>query len=78
MGLGIFGAWLGVFLVPLLIWGIAWKGWALWKSAREDSKVWFVVLFFLNTLGILDILYIFMFSKKPENASKIIKNKSKR
>ena len=46
------------------IWVLPWKGMALWKSAREGSKAWFVVLLLLNTVGILDILYIYVFSKK--------------
>jgi hypothetical protein len=39
---------------------------ALWKSAREGSKVWFVVLLVVNTVGILDILYLYVFSKKSQ------------
>jgi hypothetical protein len=41
-----------------------WKGWALWKAAKNDQKVWFIVLLFVNTLAILEILYIFVFSEK--------------
>ena len=63
-GAGMFGAGLGVFLLPILIWGIFWKGWALWRAAKNNSRVWFVVLLILNTLGILDILYIFVFGKE--------------
>ncbi len=54
----------GVLLVIILIWSIIWKGLALWKSAREGSKVWFVVLLIVNTIGILEILYLYVFSKK--------------
>lgn len=70
-GAGLVGGWLGMFLVPVLVWSLAWKGWALWKAAREDSKVWFIVLLLINTVGILDILYIFMFSAKPETTVKL-------
>ncbi len=48
----------------LLIWSLIWKGIALWKAAKSDSKVWFIVLLIVNTFGILDILYIYIFSKK--------------
>ena len=52
------------FLVGLLIlWSLVWKGLALWKAAQEKSMVWFVVLLIVNTAGILEILYIFGFSK---------------
>jgi hypothetical protein len=54
----------GVVLAVLLIWSIAWKGLALWKAAHEESKVWFVALLIVNTVGILDILYLYVFSKK--------------
>lgn len=47
----------------LAIWSIVWKGFALWKSARAGSKVWFVVMLLVNTVGILEILYIYVFSK---------------
>jgi hypothetical protein len=39
-------------------------GWALWRAAKEDSKVWFIVLLLVHTMGILDIIYIFLISKK--------------
>jgi len=45
------------------LWSLAWKGIALWKSARKKSPVWFIVLLAVNTIGILEILYIFIFSK---------------
>lgn len=55
-----------LFMAAALIWTLAWKGVALWKAARNGSKPWFVVLLLLNTLGILEIIYIFGFSKpKP-------------
>ena len=50
-------------LILLLIWTIPWKGVALWKSARASHKWWFIALLVINTLAILDILYIFVFSK---------------
>ena len=50
-------------IVLLLIWTMTWKLLALWKSARKGSLIWFIVLGLVNTLGILEILYIFIFSK---------------
>ncbi len=47
-----------------LIWTIPWKGVALWKSARLKDKWWFIALLVINTLGLLEILYIFIFSKR--------------
>ena len=46
-----------------IIWSAAWKAIALYMAARLEQKVWFGALFILNTFGILEILYIFYFSK---------------
>ena len=50
-------------IVIISIWSLAWKGVALWKASRNYRKDWFVALLILNTVGILEILYIFVFSK---------------
>ncbi|OIO42954.1 hypothetical protein AUJ64_03210 [Candidatus Pacearchaeota archaeon CG1_02_39_14] len=73
-------AQLGIPVWLLLIavaWSLVWKGLALWKSARINQPVWFVILLVVNTLGILEILYIFLFSqiKLPEVKEKGKKKK---
>jgi len=50
----------------ILVWTLSWKGVALWKAARNEHKWWFIALLVLNTLAILEIIYIFFFSKKKE------------
>jgi hypothetical protein len=57
----------GIWLLILIIWSLIWKGLALWKAARKGSKVWFVILLLVNTVGILDILYLYVFSEKAES-----------
>lgn len=47
----------------LAAWSLFWKGLALWKSARNDERYWFVALLVINTMGILEILYLFVFAK---------------
>ena len=70
------GSWdsfagLGMFvMLPLLVWSLAWKGAALWKAARAGRTGWFVALLLVNTAGILDILYIYVFSKKQRPSQK--------
>jgi hypothetical protein len=54
----------GGILMLAALWSLAWKGLALWKAARSGSKWWFVILLIVNTFGILDILYIYVFSRK--------------
>lgn len=52
------------WLALVFIWSLAWKGWALWIAAQKKQKVWFIVFLLVNTLGILEIFYIFYFSKQ--------------
>lgn len=50
-------------------WSMIWKGFALWRAGRNYNKGWFVVLFIVNTIGILEILYLFVFGKEnPDTA----------
>lgn len=50
-------------LIILLVWSAVWKGFALWKSAKRHEKWWFIALMIINTVGILEILYLYVFSK---------------
>jgi len=59
-----------ILLVAIFIWEMVWKLIALWKSAKNNSPVWFIVLALINTVGILPILYIFIFSKLKKNSNK--------
>jgi len=64
-------AFWGPFLfafVALMIWSVVWKGLALWKAARLADTWWFVALLLINTVGILEILYIYIFSKRESSA----------
>lgn len=62
----------------MLVWTASWKLVALWKSARKGSVIWFVILAILNTVGILPILYIFVFSKMKCCELKIKKSAKKK
>lgn len=53
-----------LFVILTIAWTLPWKGVALWKAAKNHHKIWFVALLVLNTLAILEILYIFVFSKR--------------
>ena len=48
----------------MVLWILPWKGIALWRSARLNQKWWFIALLVTNTMAILEILYIFVFSKR--------------
>jgi len=65
-------------LVLYLIWVLPWKGIALWRAAKRGHKKWFVALLILfNTLGILDIIYFFIFSKRERLTSEVKQDKKK-
>ncbi len=51
-------------IVLLSIWSAVWKGFALYRAGANRSPGWFVCLLIFNTLGILEILYLFVFGKK--------------
>lgn len=58
-----FIVWNPWLVILIILWTLPWKGIALWKAARQNNRNWFIALFLLNTLAILEILYIFKFSK---------------
>lgn len=51
-------------IVILAIWSSVWKGFALYRAGANRSPGWFIVLFIVNTAGILEILYLFLFSRR--------------
>ena len=67
-----------VILTIISIWALVWKGFALWKSSQKKSVIWFIVLLVVNTMGILEILYIFVFSKIKLDKGKSTKPKKKK
>ena len=52
-----------VWLIPALVWSLIWKAMALWKAGTNHQLGWFVLLFFVQTLGVLDLIYILFFQK---------------
>ncbi len=51
-----------VFIV--FLWSLLWKGLALWKAVKLDQRNWFIVILIVNTVGILEIIYLFFLAKK--------------
>jgi len=52
-----------IVLTALAFWSIPWKALALWKSARHSQKWWFIIFILVNTVGILEIFYLFLLPK---------------
>jgi len=55
---------LSVVILVIVVWTLPWKGYALWLSARNGHKWWFIALLLVNTLAILEIVYIFAVGRK--------------
>jgi len=64
--------WLAIILA--VVWSLVWKGIALWYAGRNAHLGWFITLFIVNTLGILEIIYIFAFRRvvpRPQKVSQL-------
>jgi hypothetical protein len=53
----------GVLSLPLKIMGV-------WRSAQNGQKGWFAALLILNSMGILELTYLFYFSKPDKKKLK--------
>jgi len=53
-----------IILLILALWTLPWKIYSLWLASKSNQRVWFIALVLLNTFGILEIIYIFIISKK--------------
>lgn len=64
MSMEAFSLWISALLaqplifISLLIWSLFWKGLALWTAGSRKEKIWFIILFLVNTVGILEIIYL--------------------
>jgi hypothetical protein len=55
--------WIIALVVVLGVWEAVWKAIALWRAGNDRNLLWFVLMFIFNTLGILEIIYIFGISR---------------
>ncbi len=62
---------LPLFSVLFLI-AIALKAYCLWHAARRDEKWWFIALVLINSLGLVELIYILFVLKKVPFAKKEI------
>ena len=59
-------------LFIIFLWSLLWKGLALWRSAGSHQKIWFIAMLILNTVGILEIVYLFGFATKKMKPSELM------
>jgi len=55
-----------VLLYALLVWSLVWKGLAMWRAAKRNDKIWYIVFLIVNLLGIPEIIYLIVTNKKKE------------
>ena len=60
MGIGGLGI---VFFLMFIAVLIALKGYSLWYAAKRNEKWWFIALLVVNTIGILEIIYLLFIVK---------------
>jgi hypothetical protein len=53
-----------IILLILFVWSMVAKGVALWRAANSKQRNWFVAILVLNTIGIVELLYLFKYAKK--------------
>jgi ABC-type nickel/cobalt efflux system permease component RcnA len=58
--LSVWGPIIGIWALV----AIALKGYALWNAAKRNEMWWFIALLVINTLGILELIYIIFVLKK--------------
>lgn len=59
--------------IIFLTWSLIWKGLALWQSASRRHLAWFIILLVVNTMGILEILYIFYLNRWDLDQGRLLK-----
>ncbi len=57
------------FLFLAAVWTLAIKGYALWHAARNGQREWFIAILIINTLGILELIYLVWFRSDKQNIS---------
>jgi len=57
--------------VAFSTWIVVWKGLALWRTARRQDKLWYVILLILNTAGIAEIIYLIV-TRDKNKSNKVI------
>jgi len=55
--------WVIAVIVIVGLWEVIWKAIGLWHAGSDRNLLWFVLMFVLNTLGILEIIYVFGISR---------------
>ena len=47
-------------IILIVLWDAIWRLIALWKSARNNHLIWFILIGIINSIGILPLIYILL------------------
>jgi methionyl-tRNA synthetase len=54
---------IAVLFIVIAVWSLAWKTLAVWHAARNKQRLWMIALLLVNTVGVLEIIYLAWFRK---------------
>jgi cell division protein FtsX len=57
-------------LIPLMVFDLIVRGFALWRSAKKNQNVWFIALLVVNSMGILPLIYLVLNRDQKEAPNK--------
>ena len=63
-------------VIAVVLWTVVLKGFALWHAARGSQKGWFIALLIVNTLGLLELVYLIWFRPIRNSQATAIDRKS--
>lgn len=55
---------LAILFIIIALWSLTWKAVALWHAARNGQRLWLIAFLLINTVGVLEIVYLAWFQKK--------------
>jgi hypothetical protein len=61
-----------IALAAVIIWELAWKGFALWRASQRKQPWWFAVILLINSAGVLPILYLLTHRLSPATEERLI------
>jgi hypothetical protein len=53
-----------IVIILMIIWEAIWTAIAMWRAAKNNHMIWFVVFFIVNLLAIPEIVYLIVTRKK--------------
>ena len=72
--IGISTAMVAFLFVVISVWEAIWTGLAMWRAAKKNHKLWFIIFLVVNILAIPEIIYLVV-TRKKEKEMPVIKKK---